>query len=207
VFYRNQEGDPENSFQRAQFQVDFQSDDQFVVFVDRSFERIPEVFPIFHSIVIPPGNYSWVDGGARLITKPGRRLTAELQGIGGSFYDGSHFETSATVSWKINKHLTVEQAFISDGVHLPAGDFRTNLLRSRISFSWNTSFSVDTLAQYDNDSDQFGINLRVGYIFREGTELFFVFNEITDPPVITPYLQERVHSRSALLKFTYLFQF
>ncbi len=206
VFYRDQNGESQDSFQTASFLVDFQSGDQLLVFGNRNFERIPDEFSIFHSVTLLPGEYSWYDAGISLTTKPGRRLSGQLEITGGGLYDGLHVETGGFINWKINKYLTIGQSYSTNKVDLPTGAFRTHLALSRISYSLNTSLSVDALAQYDNESDQFGLNLRIVYIFREGTELFFVFNEITNESELLLSPNKRVHARSALLKFTYLFQ-
>jgi hypothetical protein len=68
------------------------------------------------------------------------------------------------------------------------------LVRSRFDFSLDTHLSVAGIVQYDNATERVGANLRLGYLFHEGTQLFVVYNHAENSDAI-------------LLKLTYLFDF
>lgn len=196
---------------QASLKALFQNVDQFRIFVNRNEEHVPAEFPIFRTIMIPMGNYVANRAGIEISTKPGRMISGTLTLSHGGFYGGSRFEFSPFVLWKINRHLVLFQTFSSNFVqpHAQWGDagiFHKNLnihlTRTRIGYSLNTSFSVSATLQYDNSSQKLGFNCRAGYLFKEGTEVFVVYNQITDERLYTGLPLER--DRSFLIKFTYL---
>ncbi len=180
----------------------FQSEDQVRFFANRKEEFVPEEFPIFREVVIPTGNYTENRAGIELSTKPGRTVSGALTFSHGGFFGGSRLEVSPSVIWKVNRHLNLSQTFISNRVQLGPQDFNIYLTQTRIGFSLNTSFSASAVLQYDNDSQDFGMNFRVGYLFKEGTELFVVYNEIMDQSASPGFSKQQ--DRSLLVKFTYM---
>ncbi|MCI0601448.1 carbohydrate binding family 9 domain-containing protein [bacterium] len=189
-------------FHEASIKALFQSEDQFRFFASRNEELVPVEFPIFRTITVPAGNYLDTRFGMEISTKPGRNISGTLSVSHGGFYDGSRLELSPSILWKISEHLTVSQNFVSNFVGLDQEDFHIYLSRTRISYSLNTSLSSSAVLQYDNSSQEFGLNWRAGYLFKEGTELFIVYNEIMDRATYTDLPVRR--DRSLLIKFTYL---
>ena len=163
---------------------------------------MPEEFPIFREILIPKGDYLEYRAGIELSTKPGRNISGALIVSQGGFFGVSRLEVSPSILWKVNKYLTLSQTFVSNRIQFGQEDFNINLTRTRIGFSLNTSFSASAVLQYDNDSQDFGMNFRAGYLFKEGTELFVVYNEIMDRSSQSGLAELR--DRSLLIKFTYM---
>lgn len=189
-------------YHQASFKTLFQSEDQFRFFVNRSEEYIPEEFPVFREISIPAGRYVADRYGLDASTKPGRKISGTLTVSNGGFYGGSRFELSPALFWKVNRHVTLSQTFISNFVNDAPEDFNLYITRTRISYSLNTSFTVSSILQYDNSSQKIGFNCRASYLFKEGTELFVVYNEIQDEGIYPDINPPR--NRSLLIKFTYL---
>lgn len=186
----------------ASLRLLFQSEDQVRFFANRKEEFVPEDFPIFREVMIPTGNYTENRAGIELSTKPGRSISGALTLSNGGFFGGSRLEISPSVVWKVNRHLNLSQTFISNRVQLGQEDFNIYLTQTRIGYSLNTSFSASAILQYDNDSQDFGVNFRAGYLFKEGTELFVVYNEIMDQNAPPGFSEQR--DRSLLVKFTYM---
>jgi hypothetical protein len=182
----------------------FQSEDQVRFFADRIEELVPEPFHIFRDIPIPMGRYRENRAGAEISTKPGRSLSSTLTVSHGGFFGGRRFEVSPSLLWKLNKHFTLLQVLGSNFIELDDESLHFYVTRTRIAYSLDTSFSVSALLQYDNSSQEFGINFRAGYLFKEGTELFVVYNEILERQ--SSNFQPNQTERSLLIKFTYLLQ-
>ena len=53
----------------------------------------------------------------------------------------------------------------------------THLGRLKLSFALNQHISLSTFAQYNNLDERTSINARFRYHFREGTDLWIVYNE------------------------------
>jgi hypothetical protein len=56
-------------------------------------------------------------------------------------------------------------------------NFDSNLFRLTARGAVNTKISVDAFAQYNSLNDQLAMNTRFRYNFREGQDLWFVWNE------------------------------
>jgi hypothetical protein len=190
-----------DTFQRISLKWIAPSEDQILFFAQQSREGVPESFPIFREIRVPPGAYREGQAGFEFTTKPGRSVSGGLLLSTGGFYNGSKTEFATSFSWKLNRHFTFVQFFSTNFVELEDQSFRIDLFRSHIAFSLNTHLSTSALLQYDNSTRQLGINFRFGYLFREGTELFVVYDELREQFGSLP------DKRRLLMKFTYLFAF
>jgi hypothetical protein len=60
-----------------------------------------------------------------------------------------------------------------------------------------------TLAQYDSASSRRVLFFRLNYIFRPGDNVFFVFNQTTEPTV----LARDTRDRAVMVKWTYAVDF
>ena len=190
--------------QEASFKILFQSEDQFRLFVNREEEFVPEDFFIFRDVEIPKGSYLENRAGIEVSSKPGRNFSGTLIVSQGGFFGGSRLELSPSLIWKVNKHFTLSQAVQSNLIELEQDNFNVYVTRTRIAYSLNTNFSASAVLQYDNSSQEFGLNFRAGYLFKEGTELFVVYNEIMEESFVNRPVARR--DRSFLIKFTYMFR-
>ena len=190
----------------ANFTIDFQSIDRISFTATRTFEYIPTAFPIFKSVFVPAGKFTYYDVGIQFNSKPGRTLSSELTFAAGSYLGGSRLVSTLFGRWFVNKYLTLSQTYQRFDISLDKDSFTTSLFRSRIDYSLNTSLSVSSLIQYDNASEKLGVNLRFNYLHKEGREIFIVYNQIYDEPQIRSRFNfGRSNNSSLLVKFNYLF--
>ena len=92
---------------------------------------------------------------------------------------------------------------------MPNGDFKSNLLRTRMSYSFTPRIFLQGLAQYNDQAEIWSFNLRFGWLQSSNTGLFIVFNQasaldLTDDPTVF-YGFGDLQIRSLTLKYTYLF--
>ena len=78
-------------------------------------------------------------------------------------------------------------------VRLREGDFDVHLANVHVNLSFSPELSLNTLAQYDNQSRQLGLNTRLKWIVRPGNEVFLVWDQNYDADT------EHLHARSAKL--------
>jgi hypothetical protein len=187
------EGSLSSRFQQLSLNVAAVSGDAIKFFANEDHEFVPEAFPVFRSYFVPVGDYTFQRAGLSMTTKPGRILSASIQASSGGFFGGTRTELSPSIVWKANRHFTISESYFNDWIELDGSSFRIQLTRTRIGYSLNTQFSLSSILQYDNDSRKLGFNLRASYLFREGTEILFAYDEL------------RNQQRSFVVKFTYLF--
>jgi len=205
-FISDHNGVLQDSDNKIVLTLDFQSHDRISMEFRRKFENIPFDFPIFKSILVPEGKYTYFDSKLQLTTKPGRTFSSVLLITGGQFLDGSHIGASISNQLKLNQNLTISQFYNISHRDLNFDAFTAHVMRTRIEYSMNTSLSVSSIVQYDNASEKLGMNLRLNYIFSEGTDLFIVYDQINDEPGISDKISfGRNNNSSLLVKFNYLF--
>lgn len=205
-YFVNHDKKIENSWHRINLSTEFQSNDLLSFFYERVFEFVPYEFAAFKSIAVPTGNYTTYRGGGSLQSKQGRRFSTAFNFETGGFYDGTGTTWSTSLQWKANRHLTLFQDYETAWISFSGGSFRTHVVQARINYALNTNFFTNSLIQYDNESEELGINLRMNYQFREGRELFLVYNEILDEAENRlSRVLDQSKSRSIILKFNYLF--
>jgi len=127
-------------------------------------------------VVIAPGTYSFDEAEFSISTGDLRRAWTTLSYRSGDFFDGTRDRIGFGVGWRPSNHFQVTMDYDFNDVSLPSGDFMTRLvqLRADVIFSATTSWS--TLIQYDNVSENMGVNTRFHWIPEAGREIFIVLN-------------------------------
>jgi hypothetical protein len=94
--------------------------------------------------------------------------------------------------------------YVRESYRLPGGDFTTELLPFRVSWSFTPRMSIQALVQYNGVASQIGTNVRFAWLLRSGTGLFVVYNDRRDTARQTP---ETILGRSLIVKFSRLVDF
>jgi hypothetical protein len=105
---------------------------------------------------------------------------------------------------KLHPQLSVEPSFSVNRVQLPVGDFTTNLVSSRITYTVTPLMFVSSLVQYNSTNHSLSTNVRMRWEYLPGSELFVVYNEGRDTaPGGYPDLQNRalIVNVNRLLRF------
>jgi len=145
-------------------------------------EVLPEPFTIYRSsdgsrtITIPAGEYAWNDAFVGMSWGGHRRVSGGLQFWSGDYYDGTHFQQGGNVTWRPNEHFAMTLSTTSNRIELPDGDFTLRLYGWNLQYAFSSTLSWSNLIQYDNVSENVGINSRVHWIPRAGQQAFVVLN-------------------------------
>ncbi len=126
--------------------------------------------------VIPTGAYQFNESLLGLDIASQRKVSGRLSTRWGSYYDGDHFQRSADLNWRPTPRYSFGGQYSENEIHLPQGDFTVRLISLQTQISFTSTVSWTTLFQYDNVSEQFGINSRLHWIPQAGREAFVVFN-------------------------------
>ena len=146
----------------------------------RTAEHLDEDFDIYDDVIIPVGEYefNWV----RLMVETAQsRMFAGQFGVNvGNFFDGTRRGVEIDASFKPNGRLVVEMQYQRDWVELPAESFNANLVASRIVYSFSTRLFAKLFAQWNSADDVVSTNFLINYIYRPGSDFYFVFNQVYD---------------------------
>ena len=141
-------------------------------------EGVFEPFPIFPGVVVPPGRYDHKEAQIAGNTNLGAPVSANVNTIVGGLFGGDRVTVSPSIAARIGETLNALFEWSYNDLRLPGGDFTTNLIRFRASYSFTTRMFLQALLQYNDRADLWSSNIRFGLLSDANTGLFIVYNDI-----------------------------
>jgi hypothetical protein len=189
----------------ADFQAEFQSSDKLQVTYKANYELLTEPFEIANDVTIPSAGYSIHNLRTQVNLGQQRALATNAALDIGSFYGGKRLQLS---TWggrvKLTPRLALEPGLSFNKVTLPWGNFTTNLVTTRATYTVTPMMFVSTLVQYNSSNNTLSTNARLRWEYLPGSEFFVVYNEGRDMDALgRPGLQGRtfVIKLNRLLRF------
>jgi hypothetical protein len=172
-------------------------------------EGVAEDFEMDDEVIVPAGEYGFLQTSARIFTPQTKTVSAMFRFEGGQFYDGERITVSVTPSLNLSASLQVSGSYEFNAVNFPERyqKLMSHLGRVNVLYMYSTKLSASMFVQINNANDIFVGNFRVRYNPREGNDLYLVFNEYRgfmesdDMPAHPPY-----YGRMVLLKYTHTFR-
>jgi hypothetical protein len=140
-------------------------------------EQFEEPFEIWPDVTIPGGDYRFPSYRAEFEGASSRAVVPLAAFEAGDFYDGHFRAYELGADWRPSRHVLLGASGEMNEIRLPHGSFNTRLASARLNLALNPRVSWNTLVQYDNASDTFGLNTRVRWTLRPGTDFYLVFNQ------------------------------
>ena len=193
---------------QGQFGIEFENGDQFNAGYGRSYEFLDQPFPIAPGVTIPVGGYGFQDVQASFTLGQQRRLSATLSVQHGSFFSGER----TTVGFnrgrlELTPQFSLEPSYSYNRVDLAEGQFSTQLVRTRTTYTVTPEMFVSALVQYNSRNDSLSTNLRLRWGYAPGSELFVVYNEDRDTDPLMPDRFSELRNRAFVIKVNRLFRF
>ena len=158
-------------------QIELNTGDEFSLLPSFEQEILDEPFEIFDDVVIPTGDYEFFRGGVAFDSDRSRPVSADGYATWGQFYDGERLNLGLDLEWRASKYWGVEAGCDYYDVDLPEGEFDVVVGYGGLRLTPSPRLSWTTIAQYDNVSDELGINSRLRWIISPGNDLFLVYNQ------------------------------
>ncbi|MBT5484265.1 MAG: carbohydrate binding family 9 domain-containing protein [Gammaproteobacteria bacterium] len=174
-------------------------------------ELLQQPFTIYRAsdgsgtITIPAGEYSWNEYFMGFQWGGQRKLSGSLQLQGGDYYDGTHFQKNGNVTWRPNRNFSLRFSFTENRIELPGGNFTLRLFGLNSQYAFSSTLSWSNLIQYDNISENMGLNSRLHWIPKAGQQVFLVLNWGLIDADKDNHFDSTVADLS--LKFNYTFRF
>ena len=177
-YHRNADLTMESRSIRPSVSFDFKSTANITAYSNTQFEDIRTPFRV-GGVSIQPGQYWFHEAGIDWSLPRSTILRGDIRTTAGSFYDGRRAGLILNPTWTVSRYLEVVGGYEVNRIEFPGrGEATTTHLgRLRLNFAFNTHLSFGAFAQYNNLDDQTSINARFRYHFREGTDLWIVYNE------------------------------
>lgn len=157
-------------------QIENQKGDQTVLLLNNIREVLVKPFKIADGITIPLGDYSFQRYGIELESGGQRRLLVTLGLEDGGFYGGNRKTAELTLNWRPSPYFTSVLEYEFNDIDLPQGNFNTHLVRLRTNIAFTPEWAWISTIQYDNQSALLGVNSRVQWIPRAGSEFYIIYN-------------------------------
>ena len=164
-------------------------------------EGVIEAFEISDSVFVSAGIYDDQEIQIMIMTNQAKPISFSSMNRIGGFFGGDRINITPTVRLRYKDRFTSEFSSNFNKVNLPGGNFTTNLLRARLTYSFTPKMYIQSLLQYNNQSDQWSMNWRFIWQRSAGTGLYLVYNQAQDYDGI-PIEKS---TKSFVVKYSYLF--
>lgn len=203
VVYDDLSGGVQTAAVDATVAVDLVREDRVALRLGRRMETVEREFGLFRDVLVPAGEYDWLEGGIEASTKPGRALSGSVGAVAGGYFGGRRVGIEGSLRWKLGRHLVVSPYHSSSWVELGDESFTARLTRLRANLSVDTHLSMGALIQRENQTGQLASHVRLDYWFGEGEALSVVWNEVGEGSGFEGAGAASPGSRVLLLKLTH----
>ena len=158
--------------------IRFESGDEISYQIIRNFERLEYDFDILgdNSIVIPVGNFTNWSHQIELETANYRKIVYGIELKTEGFWSGNRTEYENELIFRPFPGINLNLGYIHSRVDLREGNFKTNLVRFLGDFDFTPFISFSSNIQYDDISENIGMNNRFKYTITPGSDIYFVYN-------------------------------
>lgn len=126
-----------------------------------------------------PGAHNFAELWFNFQPAPGPRLRALVDARIGGFYDGWRTQIHVEPTWNLSRHLEIGGVYELNRIRFPdrGTGLDVHLARLRIGAAANARLSAVALVQLNSVDDRVGVNLRLRYNLREGSDIWLVYDE------------------------------
>ena len=184
----------------------FQNGAYLNVWYNRWLDRIDVPFTV-QTVTIPTGVYRFDEWNFMYNSNPSRRFYQRVSYSPQTFYGGTRKDVELTLGVRAASRAAVEYALQRNDVDLPWGDFVVNLSILRLDYAISPRMTVRSLSQYNSLTRQLTTSVRYNFIYRPGSDLYVVYDELQADRLGRPELlfgREEVRNRQFVVKMTYL---
>ena len=177
-YFRNADGSAESREITAEAEFEFKGGARLTTGVTSVFESVADSFSI-SDVFVTPGNYWFHEGAARLMLARSDNFRGEFNASAGGFYGGSRVGVSLGPAWNASKYLELSGGYEVNRLNFSDRSVgaTAHLGRLKVQAALNPRVSMTAFAQYNSVDRRTALNARFRYHFREGTDLWIVYDE------------------------------
>ena len=207
TYTRNGDNSVESGTVEPKLHFEFKNNARLELTAINSYESVREVFELSDNTEIPIGDY-WFHGGTmRFQASRAKTFRPTFTASTGTFYDGWNVALQAEPAWNLSSHFEFSAAYQFNFIRFPdrQEELNAHLARVRLDVALDTHLSLSAFLQYSSTDDVASVNARLRYHFREGSDLWVVYDEGMNTlrdGVGSPRLPLS-QNRALLVKYTY----
>lgn len=194
------DGELVSRYLNAHFSFRHQNGALFEFGYNNSMENPPEAFEIHPTAAVSAGEHRYDEWFAMLFSDPSRPLSLNGRYDRGGFYSGTRRALNLSTVVRAGSRLTAYVGWSRNDIALPEGEFTTDLLTARITYTFTTDMFLNALIQYNSVNEDWSSNIRFNFIHRPLSDFFIVLNDRRDP------MGNRL-DRALIAKYTILMDF
>lgn len=208
TYFRNIDGSLESLVAKHGWDMDFSSGGSAKFSIQVENDDLLEELELPEDTFVPVGTYTFTRAEASYDFPFGSLFRGNYEASVGQFYDGIGLQATLGPTLTLSKHLEFEGRYQYSYLRFDKRDqtAHVHLVGVTTKIGFNTKLSLNGLLQYNTSADLLSSNLRLRYNFREGNDLWIVFNQnmnqdrTREMPELSP-----IENRTVLLKYTYTF--
>jgi len=170
----------ETSFLHIDNHWEFKNGTEVHTGINFTVEGVVEDFEIVPGVVIPADTYRHSEAQIVFFTNRSKPFFVSTRHFLGGAFGGERYTNTLTLGLRLGDKFTSEFTLIRNDFDIPGGKFDTNILRTRLSYSFTPRLFLQSLLQYNDVSDTFSANIRFGWLQDANTGLFVVINALRD---------------------------
>ena len=164
-------------------------------------EGVLESFEISDGVSVSKGTYNDKEIQIMIMTNNAKPISFSSMNRVGGFFGGDRLNMTPTMRIRYKDRFTSEFSSNYNQVTMPDGKFTTNLIRARLTYTFTPKIYIQSLLQYNNQSDIWSMNWRFIWQQSAATGLYIVYNQTQDYDGI-PIASS---TKSFVVKYSYLF--
>ncbi len=129
------------------------------------------------SLLVPAGDYTWPTLSTGFETTSRDPVEVGGAALWSGYYGGSRVELAGNARWQPSPTFLLSGGLQWNEISLDTGNLQTVLASTRVNFYFSPLVSWENLVQYDTQSGTVGVNSRLRWAFRDGQEIFIVYNQ------------------------------
>jgi hypothetical protein len=179
LYFRNGDEKLETYYLAYWWNYAFRSGAEGWLEVIHNYEDVQTPFALGEGVTVDSGSFKFTELWFNYQPPTGSRLRTLVDARIGGFYDGWRFQLQLDPTWNVSRNLEIGGSYEFNRIRFPDrnAELDAHVARLRIGAAANARLSATALLQLNSVDDRLGVNLRFRYNFREGSDLWLVYDE------------------------------
>lgn len=171
------DGLQETALLHADNTLDFENSSRISTALNVQYEGLREPFEVYPKVIVPAGSYRSPYLALNTLTDARRWISGGFAANIGGFLSGHQNSMAPTVTVRHGGEFTASLRWQRNDIHLPQGDFVTNLGTLRTTYNFTTLMNTQALIQYNDRTKRWSTNIRFNWQRTAATGLYVVYND------------------------------
>lgn len=178
AYFSNTKNELESFLLSPTYFMEWKKNNYLMIAFNRYYDDVPEPFELSDSIEIGAQEYVNRDVNVEYQTPPVNFLNAIFNTTIGTFYGGDRISLGITPTYILSKYLTLSGFYQYNHIYFSdKPTYIAHVTRLKVSTSLNVHLSINAFIQLNSLSDVSSVNFRLRYNWKDGNDLYVVYNE------------------------------